>query len=242
MTSTSRPRAARWAGAVLAAALVAGPVAAAAATPASAASVSTSDVAAKPGTKGSKPDKGSKGNKGDKGSKAKGNKTAQLQRKIDKLARKIERFTTGRSVRGLSDEQAATVAANGADDLAYLEELTAALESAETHADRKAVMKDLRGVKPSNYRLAINTLRFGARLQAVIDDLAEQTADDPELGADVAEAQTQLDDATAAALAVHATSPRSDLRAVRAQLNAAVRTVKAVREALAEEPVEEPAP
>ena len=166
------------------------------------------------------------------GAHAQGGKSDVAKSDIRKVVRAVERKKTqlGRTVREnrvrrLDD--AGAVLANVALDVADLDALLAAATAADAVVDLRQVRRDLRSFRVENYRIVVNILRHAQHLGATAT------------GAGDAAASALVTEAVAAAGAVRATSPKSDLRAARALLKQAAALLEVEEEA---EPVEETEP
>ena len=201
---------------------------------------------AKPGhVKVAKGDKSSKGNKGDKGDKA----LRQVLRDIEKADERLAKVARESRTAAIGDH-AAAVLANVAADRAALAALALAVQSPESGLDLRATRKAVKDVEVQNYSRVINDLRHALELAAEI--AAARTATEGDASAPVAEldaAQASVDAAVAKALLVTAASDRDELRAVKADLEAAhaaldvvldyLESLSSEEEPVVEEPVQE---
>jgi hypothetical protein len=96
----------------------------------------------------------------------------------------------------------AAVLANGAADHAALADLATTVQAAAPGFDFRALRDQLRSVRPENYRVVVDVLRRAARIDAAAD------------AAGATDVSAAVDAAVAQALAITATSSRSDLHAV----------------------------
>lgn len=130
--------------------------------------------------------------------------TKQLLKDIAGKDKRLARLAESNAVSRLSDETEAELVANIGEARTDLAEIKAAAEAAEGTVDTREVRKELRSFRVENFRLVVNILRQG-------EGLAEAAATDPE-------AQMHLDLAEETALAVTATSAKSELREARTHL------------------------
>lgn len=130
--------------------------------------------------------------------------TKQLLKDISGKDKRLARLAQSNSVTRLADDTEAELVANIDKARDALDAIKASAESADSTMDTRAVRKDLHSFRVENFRLVVNVLRQG-------EGLAEAAATDPE-------AQMHLDLAEEAALAVTATSKKSEIRAARTHL------------------------
>ena len=113
-------------------------------------------------------------------------------------------------------------------DHAVLDALAAQVAAATTRADLDAVRQALVGFSVRTYRVVLQVLGRADDLAAAITDLQTTYADDPVTLATLTDARTALDAARADALALSATSARSDVRAVCDAVRAVADTVESL--------------
>ncbi len=132
---------------------------------------------------------------------------SQVKQLLKDIAGKNKRLTkiegSHKLVR-LDVEHQATVVGNIDADQLDLASLVEQVNAADSTVDVRAARRELHRFRVENYTLAITIVRGAERL---VDDVAED-----------AEAQVQLDEAFAAALAITADSTKADVRAARAAL------------------------
>lgn len=174
--------------------------------------------------------------KADKSKQAK--ELRQLQRDIAKTDARLVKVARESRTAPIG-EHAATVLANVAADRAALVELAGAVEAADSAVDLRAARKELRNVRAQNYNKVVNDLRHALELAGEISAASALLSADPAAPvAELAAAQLALDSAIAKALLVTASSDKDELRAVKADLEAAHAAFEIVAAYL--EPVEEP--
>jgi hypothetical protein len=174
------------------AALVAGPLA-----------VSPAD-AARPHTE--KPATTEKADKADKADKAKAPRTKQLLKTVSVKDARLARMSTSKAVTRLDDAYEGEVVAGIDASREALAEIAAAIEAADSTFDTRAAARDLRAFRVENHRLVVTVV---AKADRLLDEAT--AAGDTETAA---VATTAID----AALAVTATSPKSEVKAARAAL------------------------
>jgi hypothetical protein len=171
------------------AALVAGPLA-----------VSPAD-AARPHT-----EKPATTEKADKADKAKAPRTKQLLKTVSVKDARLARMSTSKAVTRLDDAYEGEVVAGIDASREALAEIAAAVEAADSTFDTRAAARDLRAFRVENHRLVVTVV---AKADRLLDEAT--AAGDTETAA---VATTAID----AALAVTATSPKSEVKAARAAL------------------------
>jgi hypothetical protein len=171
------------------AALVAGPLA-----------VSPAD-AARPHT-----EKPATTEKADKADKAKAPRTKQLLKTVSVKDARLARMSTSKAVTRLDDAYEGEVVAGIDASREALAEIAAAIEAADSTFDTRAAARDLRAFRVENHRLVVTVV---AKADRLLDEAT--AAGDTETAA---VATTAID----AALAVTATSPKSEVKAARAAL------------------------
>jgi hypothetical protein len=130
--------------------------------------------------------------------------TKQLLKDIAGKDERLARLAEGNAVDRLADDTQGELVANITEARAALAAIKAAAEAADSTMDTRAARKDLHAVRVENFGQVISILRKA-------EDLSEAAATDPE-------AQAHLDMAEDAALAITATSSKSDVRAAREHL------------------------
>jgi hypothetical protein len=171
------------------AALVAGPLA-----------VSPAD-AARPHT-----EKPATTDKADKADKTKAPRTKQLLKTVSVKDARLARMSTSKAVTRLDDAYEGEVVAGIDASREALAEIAAAIEAADSTFDTRAAARDLRAFRVENHRLVVTVV---AKADRLLDEAT--AAGDTETAA---VATTAID----AALAVTATSPKSEVKAARAAL------------------------
>jgi hypothetical protein len=142
--------------------------------------------------------------KADKSAKAKGGKGAmtKLERDVARKVAQLGRTVSEQRLRRVDPDHATTVKANVAADQAELDALLTPTPAETTTTETTPatdVRATLRTYRPENYRLAVNILRQAAR------------------AGETTEAETAaVDESVALALALTATSSKSDVKAARA--------------------------
>lgn len=138
---------------------------------------------------------------------------------------------TAQRLRGLSES---TVEAIRANLLADRDNIVALVETVKADPTQSAtVYTTLRGYKTANYAIANGQARAAERLDAYAATLADRVAvEAPDQQATYDEALALLDNALIGATAITATSTRTDLAAVSADLREAAHLLAQVREAL----------
>jgi hypothetical protein len=140
--------------------------------------------------------------KAEKAAKAKGGKGAmtKLERDVARKVAQLGRTVSDQRLRRVDSEHATTVKENVAADQLALEALVAPAETTTTEtAPATDVRATLKTYRPENYRLAVNILRQAAK------------------AGETTEAETvAVDESVALALALTATSTKSDVKAARA--------------------------
>jgi hypothetical protein len=174
------------------AALVAGPLA-----------VSPADAAERP-----RAEKPAKADKADKADKAEAPRTKQLLKTVAGKDKRLARMITSNAVTRLDDAYESEVVAGIEDSREALAAIATAVEAADSAVDTSTVAKDLRAFRVENHRLVVNVVAKADR----INDEATAAGDT----ATAALATTAIE----AALAVTATSPKSEIKAARAALDA----------------------
>ncbi|MFA6300205.1 MAG: hypothetical protein WC642_13630 [Nocardioides sp.] len=149
----------------------------------------------------------------------------QLLRQIERLGDRMDHATRESRLAPLAEEARAGVLANVAADQAALADLAALVDAATTRDELTDLRKQLRAVHPENYEITVASLRSAARLSARIVELRTTLAADPAALARLDEADALVASATDKALAVTAASSKSDVRAVRTDLDAAQQIV-----------------
>ncbi|MBZ5736113.1 hypothetical protein K8Z61_16590 [Nocardioides sp. TRM66260-LWL] len=164
---------------------------------------------------------GDHGGRGDHGS-APGVSLAAVQAKLVKVVGRVgdqvDRAVSDRALRGLDADAVTALRANAAADHAALDDLATQAAAATDAAGLQAVFAGLKAYRPDAYRFAAQAVRATARLGADVTELTTTLADDPDAQTALADAQTALDAARSGALALHATSTRDDVVAVRTSL------------------------
>jgi hypothetical protein len=158
--------------------------------------------------------------KGDHGKKA-DQALRQLLRDIAKTDAKLVKVVRETRTARIG-EHAVAVRANVDTDRAALTDLAAAVQAADNTRDLREVRKELKDVRWQNYNKVINDLRHAVKLAAEIAEA--RAAAEGDLEAPVAEldaAQAAVEAAVAKALLITASSDKSELRAVKAELQAA---------------------
>ena len=149
----------------------------------------------------------------------------QLLRQIERLGDRMDHATRESRLAPLAEEARAGVLANVAADQAALADLAALVDAAATRDELTDLRKQLRAVHPENYEITVASLRSAARLSARIVELRTALAADPPALARLDEADALVASATDKALAITAASSKSDVRAVRTDLDAAQQIV-----------------
>ena len=177
------------------AALVAGPLA-----------VSPADAAVPTPTSPPTPPRPDKADKADK---AKAPRTKQLLKTVAGKDARLARISTSTAVTRLDDAYEPDVVAGIDESRDALAAIATALEGADSTFDVRAAAADLRAFRVENHRLVVTVVARAGRI------LDEATASGDTATADLATAAIE------AALAVTATSPRSEIKDARAGLKAA---------------------
>lgn len=168
----------------------------------------------------------------------KGSKAPKVDRNVAKVvvaARVLDKNLysagTAQRLRGLSET---TVEAIRANILADRDNLAALVETVKADpAQAASVYATLRTFKTANYAIATAQARAAERAGAYAATLAERVAvEAPDQQATYDEAVTLIDNALVGATAVTATSTRTDLAAVSADLREGVHLLAQVREVL----------
>ena len=146
--------------------------------------------------------------KADKADKAKAPKTKQLLKTVAGKDKRLARLSTSNAVTRLDDAYEPDVVAGIEASRDALATIATAIEAADTTLDTRAAAKDLRAFRVENHRLVVNVV---AKADRVLDEAT--AAGDTETAA---LATSAID----AALAVTATSPKSEIKAARAALDA----------------------
>ena len=148
-------------------------------------------------TADAKPDRAGTHAKAEKSAKAKGGKSAEtkLARDVARKVAQLDKAVSEKRLAKLDDDDEAAVVANVTLD-------KEAIEGVSTRAE-------LRSFRVENYRLVVNVLRKAAKLGAAATEAGN------------AEATALVDEASAAAVLVTATSSKSELKPARAALAAA---------------------
>ncbi|WP_107771642.1 hypothetical protein [Nocardioides sediminis] len=146
--------------------------------------------------------------KADKADKAKAPKTKQLLRTAAGKDKRLARLSTSKAVTRLDDAYEPDVVAGIEASRDALATIATALESADTTLDTRAAAKELRTFRVENHRLVVNVV---AKADRVLDE-ATAAGDSGTAALDTS--------AIDAALAVTATSPKSEIKAARAALDA----------------------
>jgi hypothetical protein len=154
-------------------------------------------------------DKPAKPAKADKVDKAKTPKTTQLLKTVAGKDKRLERMSTSHAVTRLDDAYETEVVAGIEESRDALAAIATAVGSADSTFDTRAAARDLRAFRVENHRLVVNVV---AKADRILD---EATAAGDTATADLATAAIE------AALAVTATSPRSEIKDARAGLQAA---------------------
>ena len=201
-----------------------------------------------------KADKGEKADKGSKGAKKAAQELRQVLRDLAKVDERLAKVVREDRIAAIGDH-AAAVLANVAADRAALTELATSVQVVDSGLDLREVRKALRDVREQNYNKVVNDLRHALELAAEIEAARVALATDPAAPvADLDAAQLALDAAVAKALLITASSDKDELRAVKADLQAAHQAFEVVSdyleslaadeptedEVVAEEPAEEP--
>lgn len=175
------------------AALLAGPLATAPA-----------HAAERPGA--DKPDKAVKADKADKAGKAKAPGTRQLLKTVAGKDKRLVQLTTSNAVTRLDDAYEGDVVEGITKSIAALTAIRTAVEAADSTLDTRAAAKDLRAFRVENHRLVVTVVAKAGRLH-----------EEAMLAGDTGTAALATS-AIEAALAVTATSPKSEIKAARAAL------------------------
>lgn len=149
----------------------------------------------------------------------------QLLRQIARLGDRMDQATRESRLEPLAEEARAAVLANVATDRAALADLEALVDAATTRDELTGLRQQLRAVHPENYEITVASLRSAARLSARIVELRTTLAADPAALVRLDEADALVASATDKALAITAASSKSDVRAVRTDLDAAQQIV-----------------
>lgn len=149
----------------------------------------------------------------------------QLLKDISVKNNRLNRIEGSHKLARLFVEHQATVVGNIDADQLDLATLAEQVNAADSTVDIRAARRELRDFRVENYTLAITIIRSAEQL---VDDVAED-----------AEAQVELDEAFAAALAITADSTKADVRAARTALNEVYAEIEDVEEPVEpEEPTE----
>ncbi len=184
--------------------------------------VAATDAAdpAKPGhVRADKGDHG-KGDHGKGASKKGSQELRQLLRDLDKADARLAKVAKESRTSRIGDH-AAAVLANVAADRAALAELRTAVAAPDSSLDPREVRRELKELRIQNFGKAINDLRHALKLTEKITDARADAEGDAAALAVLDAAQAAVDSAVAKALLISATSDRSELRAVRVDLQAA---------------------
>lgn len=163
--------------------------------------VSPADAAERPRTE--------KPAKTDKTDKTNAPRTKQLLKTVAGKDRRLARMSTSNAVTRLDDAFEPDVVAGIEASRDALAAVATALETADSTLDTRAAAKDLRAFRVENHRLVVTVVAKADRL-----------LDEATLAGDTGTAALATG-AIEAALAVTATSPRSEVKAARAALEAA---------------------
>lgn len=146
---------------------------------------------------------------------------ARLTAAITALGTCLDDLTDADALAELSTDDAAAIAANATADHAVLDGLAATVAAATTTDELAAVKSTLAGFRVGTYKLAVKAVGKADALTATIGELSVTHADDADALVDLAAAQTAVDEAKAAALALTASSTRDGVRAVFEAIKAA---------------------
>lgn len=131
----------------------------------------------------------------------------QLLKDVAKAESALDRALKPSRTGMLTPETLAALQANADADKAALAEVATAAQLADGSTDLKQARKDLKALRTENYVLVVNVLRKAERLIAEADPAATDVS--------------ALDAVVANALTITASSPKSLLRELRAELEAA---------------------
>jgi hypothetical protein len=153
-------------------------------------------------------DKPVKADKADKADKAKAPGTRQLLKTVAGKDKRLVRLTTSNAVTRLDDAYEGDVVEGINQSIAALTAIRTAVETADSTFDTRAAAKDLRAFRVENHRLVVTVVAKAGRIH-----------EEAVLAGDTGTAAL-ASSAIEAALAVTATSPKSEIKAARAALEA----------------------
>ena len=130
-----------------------------------------------------------------------------MLRDIDRVTRKLDRAVRSSRIDGFAQDTQDALRANVGADKGTLEGFATKVTTAGDTSDLRQVRRDVRDLRAENYVLVVDVLRHADHLR--------------EAATDNAEALDLVDGAIEKALAVTATSSKSDVKAARAGLAAA---------------------
>ena len=180
------------------AALVAGPLA-----------LSPADAARPHADKPTHASKSDKADKADKTHSSKAPRTRQLLKTVAGKDARLARLSTSHAVTRLDDAYEPRVVAGIDESREALAAIATAVEGADSTFDVRAAAADLRAFRVENHRLVVTVVAKAGRILDAATASGDTTTAD--------RASTAIE----AALAVTATSPRSEIKAARAGLEAA---------------------
>lgn len=146
---------------------------------------------------------------------------ASVAKAVTRLGSCLDRAVSDQALTGLDADAVAALRASAAADHATLDDLGTQTAAATDATGLAGVVTSLKAFRVDAYKVAARTLRATTRLSADVAELTTTLADDADAQAALAQAQTALDAARAGALALHATSTKDDVVALRTALRTA---------------------
>ena len=125
----------------------------------------------------------------------------QLLKDVAGKDKQLARLAASHAVTALADDTETAFVANLTEARTTLADVKSDVQAAGSTVDTRAARRELRSFRVENFRLVANVLRQ-------VEELTDDAAADPE-------AQAFLAQAEAAALAIEATSSKSDIKAAR---------------------------
>lgn len=146
---------------------------------------------------------------------------AAVAKVVTRLGACLDRAVSDRAVTGLDADAVAALQAAAVADHAALDDLGSQAAAATDTTGLAGVVTGLKAFRVETYKVAVRALRATTRMSADVAELTTTLADDADAQAALAQARTAVDGARAGALALHATSTKGDVVAVRTALRTA---------------------
>lgn len=164
------------------------------------------------------------------------NAARQASRATTRLDARLARVAKDPRISRLSGEDKTALLNNIAADRAAIKALLADFTSQTTAGvtvqDTVEFSKSLRQFRPANYTQVINDFRVAAAISLKIDDLRAGVTDGSNEATALDAADAKITEAVTAARLIHANSPKSALRSVKASLHEAKVQAQAVEDSL----------